>query len=60
MTLQPKEVVKGCHLAIARGSFTPTEAATLRGQAGSQATLSAGCFGQIGMRVLTERQNRLL
>ena len=53
---KPKEVIQGCHLAIARGSFTPAEASTLRGQAGWTATLSAGRFGRIGMRVLKERQ----
>ena len=42
-TLQPKEssvtqVIQGCHLAIARGSLTPAEASTLRGQAGWTAT----------------------
>ena len=55
-TLQPKEVIQGCHLAIARGSFTPAEASTLRRQAGSTATLSTGRFGRIGTRVLKERQ----
>ena len=60
-TLQPKEssgtqVIQGCHLAIARGSLTPAEASTLRGQAGWTTTLSAGRFGRIGMRVLKERQ----
>ena len=49
-SLQPKEssvtqVVQGCRAAIARGSLTPAEAATLRGQAGLTATLSAGRFG---------------
>ena len=60
-TLQPKEssvtqIIQGCHLAIARGSLTPAEASTLRGQAGWTATLSAGRFGLIGIRFLTERQ----
>ena len=46
-TLQPKEssvtqVTQGCHLAIARGSLTPAEASTLRGQAGWTATLLGG------------------
>ena len=45
-TLQLKEssvtqVIQGCHLAIARGSLTPAESSTLRGQAGFTATLSA-------------------
>ena len=60
-TMQPKEssvtqVIQGCHLAIARGSLTPAEASTLRGQAGWTATLSAGRFGRIGIRFLKERQ----
>ena len=60
-TLQPKEssvtqVIQGCHLAVARGSLTPAEASTLRGQAGWTATLSAGRFGRIGMHFLKERQ----
>ena len=61
LTLQQQEssvtqVIQGCHLAIARGSLTPAEASTLRGQAGWTATLSAGRFGRIGMRFLKERQ----
>ena len=64
-TLQPKEssvtqVIQGCHLAIARGSLTPAEESTLRGQAGWTATLSAGRFGRIGMRFLKERQYQSL
>ena len=60
-TLQPKEssvtqVIQGCHLAIARGSLTPAEASTLRGQAGWTATLSAGRFGRIGMRFSQRKQ----
>ena len=60
-SLQPKEssitqVVQGCRTAIARGSLTPAEAATLRGQAGWTATLSAGRFGRIGMHFLKTRQ----
>ena len=62
-TLQPKEssvtqVIQGCNLAIARGSLTPAEASTLRGQAGWTATQSAGRFERIGMRFffLKERQ----
>ena len=63
-TLQPKEssvtqIIQGCHLAIARGSLTPAEASTLRGQAGRTAALSAGRFGRIGMRFLKEK-NALL
>ena len=59
--LQPEEssvtqVIRGCHLAIARGSLTPAEASTLRGQAGWTATLSAGRFGRIGMHFLKTRQ----
>ena len=55
-TLQPKEssvtqVFQGCHLAIARGSLTPAEASTHRGQAGWTAALSAGRFGRIGMHL---------
>ena len=60
-TLQPKEssvakVIQGCRAAIARGSLTPAEASTLRGQAGWTATLSAGRFGRIGMQFLKTRQ----
>ena len=56
-TLQPREpsvtqVIHGCHLAIARGSLTPADASTLRGQAGWTAALSAGRFGRIGMHFL--------
>ena len=44
-TLQPKEssvsqIIQGCQLAISRGSLTPAEASTLRGQAGWTTTLS--------------------
>ena len=42
--------------AIARGSLAPAEAATLRGQTGWTATLSAGRFGRIGMHFLKNRQ----
>ena len=60
-SLQPNEssvtqVVQGCRAAIARGSLTPAEAATLRKQAGWTATLSAGRFGLIGMHFLKTRQ----
>ena len=46
-TLQPKEssvtqVIRGCHLAIARGSLISAEASTLRGQQRYQQDVSGG------------------